>query len=277
MKIKVPESLVLIAGRFEYPFLLAEAARRAGVRRIEVIAFKGETSRKIGTVADEVHWLNLGSMQRFLETLQGVGIEQVIMAGQIAPSNLFTLRMDRLARELYRSLRVHTAHSIFGAVVAEIEKLGLEVLPGHTFMEVYMPEAGQLSARAPSEREWADIALGLEVVKGTSDYEIGQTVAIKEGVIIAVEALEGTNATIRRAGKVGRRGTVIVKVPKRGHDMRFDIPVVGETTFRVMKRAGVSCLAVEAGRTILLRQDRLKALADAQGMAFVAVEVGDDG
>ena len=141
-------------------------------------------------------------------------------------------------------------------------------------MECYTPEAGQISRRAPTEREQADIELGLKLVKGTSDFEMGQTVAIKEGLIVAVEALEGTNQTIKRAGRVGKAGTVIVKVPKVGHDMRFDIPVVGIKTFKMMKKAKVSCFAVEAGKTILLEKEKLVALADQYDMAFVAVETG---
>jgi DUF1009 family protein len=143
-------------------------------------------------------------------------------------------------------------------------------------MEGYTPAIGQLSQRAPTDREQADIDLGLRLVKGTSEFEIGQTVAIKDGIIIAVEAFEGTNQTIKRAGRVGLAGTVIVKVPKEGHDMRFDIPVVGAKTFKVMKKAKVSCLAVEAGKTILLEKEKLIAMADELDMAFIAVETGDN-
>jgi len=198
-----------------------------------------------------------------------------MLAGQIAPGNLFNVRMDKLALEMYRALETKNAHTIFGAVVGAIEDLGIEVLPGNAFMECYTPEAGQLSKRAPTEREQSDIELGLKLVKGTSEFEIGQTVAIKDGIVIAVEAFEGTNQTIKRAGKVGKEGCVIVKVPKQGHDMRFDIPVVGTKTFKVMKRAKISCLAVEAGKTILLEQEKLIRLADQYGMAFVAVETSE--
>jgi DUF1009 family protein len=195
--------------------------------------------------------------------------------GQIAPHNLFHLRMDKLALEMYRALETKNAHTIFGAVVEAIEKLEIEVLPGNTFMECYTPAVGQLSRRAPTEREQSDVALGLKLVKGMSAFEIGQTVAIKDGMIIAVEAWEGTNQTIKRAGKVGKAGTVIVKVPKVGHDMRFDIPVVGAKTFQMMKRAKVSCLAVEAGKTILLEKEKLIELADRFDMAFVAVKTAE--
>ncbi len=272
MKPDVPDSLIIIAGRQAYPPMLARAAREAGVKRIVVLGFKGETNREVLPLADEVLWANLGAMKPFLDKLESTGIRQCMMAGQIAPSNLFHLRYDKLAREMMALLETKNAHTIFGAIVGAIESRGIKVLPGNTFMECYTPEAGQLGRRAPTTREEADIALGLRLVKGTSEFEIGQTVAIKEGVIVAVEAFEGTNQTIRRAGKVGGPGAVVVKVPKQGHDMRFDIPVVGVKTFQMMKKARVSCLAVEAGKTILLEKERLVALADQCDLAFVAVE-----
>ena len=271
MKPDIPESLIIIAGRHAYPAMLAKAARDAGVKHITVLGFKGETSREVLPLADEVVWTNLGAMQPFLDKLEATGIRQCVMAGQIAPGNVFHLRYDRLAREMMGRLKTRNAHTIFGAIVEAIESRGITVLPGNAFMECYTPAAGQLSSRAPSEREQSDIELGLKLVKGTSDFEIGQTVAIKEGIIIAVEAFEGTNQTIRRAGRIGKAGTVIVKVPKAGHDMRFDIPVVGAKTFKVMKKAKVSCLAVEAGKTILLEKEKLVAMADRYGMAFIAV------
>ncbi len=276
MKPEIPESLIIIAGRHAIPLMLAQAARKAGVKRIVVIGFKGETRRELIPFVDEIHWINLGNMRAFLDQVAALGIRQCVMVGQIAPSNLFNLRMDKLALEMYKALEVRNAHTIFGAVVDAIEKLGIEVLPGNSFMECYTPEVGQLSKRAPTEREQADIDLGLKLVKGTSDFEIGQTVAIKDGIIIAVEALEGTNQAIKRAGRVGKAGTVIVKVPKVGHDMRFDIPVVGTKTFKIMKRAKVSCLAVEAGKTILLEQEKLIGLANKFDMAFVAVRTMED-
>lgn len=272
MKPDVPESLIIIAGRHAYPLMLAKAARAAGVKHIVVLGFKGETNREMVALADEVHWVPLGSMQLFLDTLASTGVRHAVMVGQIGMHNVFHLRLDKLAKELYRSLETRNAHTIYGTVADEIEKLGIEVLPGNAFMECYTPEAGLLSRRAPTEREQADIELGLKLVKGTSEFEIGQTVAIKDGIIIAVEAWEGTNQTIKRAGKLGKAGTVIVKVPKDGHDMRFDIPVVGVKTFKVMKKAKVSCLAVEAGKTILLEKEKLIAMADQLDMAFVAIK-----
>ncbi|MCF7854762.1 MAG: LpxI family protein [Candidatus Pacebacteria bacterium] len=272
MNTNIPESLILIAGKDAYPLLLAESARMQGVKHIFAVAFKGETRREIERVADEVRWLHVGALVPFLATLKESGATQAVMAGQITPSNIFNVRLDKQAMELLKAIKVRNAHTVFGALIEKIEELGITLCPASRFMEAHMPEPGLLSRRAPTEQEQADIELGLQLVKGTSEFEIGQTVVIKEGIIIAVEAFEGTDHTIRRAGKVGGTGSVVVKVPKSGHDMRFDIPVVGTKTFKVLKRAKVSCLAVQARKSILLEKKKLIALADAMDMAFVAVE-----
>ena len=266
------ESLIIVAGRQAYPLMLAKAARAQGVKRLVVVAFKGETSREMVALADEVYWVALGQMKQFLDILKKTEVKHCVMVGQIGMQNVFHLRLDALAKQMYQSLKMRNAHTIYGAVADAIEALGIEVLPGNSFMDCYTPSVGQLSERAPSAQELADIELGLRLVRGTSEFEMGQTVAVKEGIIIAVEAWEGTNQMIKRAGKVGKAGTVIVKVPKVGHDMRFDIPVVETKTIRVMRRARASCLAVEAGKTILLEKEKLVALANRYGMAFVAVE-----
>ncbi len=263
---------MVVAGGHDYPRLLVEGARRAGVEHIEAIAFKGETNKKINTLVDRLHHVPLGQLETLLGILESSGIADVMLAGQIAPRNVFNLRLDQRAKALYGALKVRTAQTIFGALVDEIEALGLQVLPGNTFMDSHMPQTGLLSSRTPTEREQADIEIGLQLVRNTNGYEIGQTVAVKEGFIVAVEALEGTNQTIRRAGKIGQAGTVIVKVPRRGHDMRFDIPVVGAKTFQVMKKARVSCLAVEANGVLLFETEKLIRLADRYNIAFTAVE-----
>ncbi|MCA1809700.1 MAG: LpxI family protein [Lentisphaerae bacterium] len=153
-----------------------------------------------------------------------------------------------------------------------MQSAGVELLPACLFMEQAMPAAGLLAQRAPDERERRDIALGLRVAKATSGLDIGQTVVIKDGVVLAVEAFEGTDETMRRAGRLGGPGMVVVKAAKQGHDMRFDIPVVGMKTMQVLRKARAGVLAVEAGRTILLERDKLAAEADRIKLAFLAVD-----
>ena len=267
-----PERLVLIAGQADYPLLLARTARAHGVKHIAAIAFRGETRREIEQVADEVTWIYAGQLAPLLEALRQSSARHVVMAGQVSPKVLFFLRMDKALIELLKSLPSKNAHSIFGAITEKIEACGLELLPASSFMQDFMPQAGLLSARAPDARELADIEIGRRVIKDTSHLDIGQTVVVKEGMILAVEAFEGTDRAIKRGGKLGGKGAVVVKVPKVGHDMRFDIPVVGLRTLKSLKKAGVSCLAIEAGGAIFLHKEALVAQADAMGLSMTVLE-----
>lgn len=268
--IEMPESLGVIAGRGTYPWQLARSAHAQGVKRVVAYAFRRETEWAIEKHADEVVWLHLGRLGALLQAVKESGVKQVVMAGQIKPTRLFNLRLDAKALAVLRTLRTRNAHTIFGAIADELKAIGVELLPAYCFMETEMPAAGVLGGRAPDEREQADIRLGATVAKVTSGLEIGQTVVVKEGTVLAVEGFEGTDETILRAGRLGGPGSVVVKVAKRGHDMRFDIPIVGDRTFRMLNKAKVSCLAVEAGRTILLAREKLVAEADRRGIAFVA-------
>ena len=272
MDIPIPESLGIIAGKGVYPRLLADSARKQGVKRLYAVAFRKETDPVLEKYADQVDWLYLGQLGAMLEAFKASGVKQVVMAGQITPTHLFRIRMDGPMISLLSRLRVRNAETIFGAVGEELKKIGVELLPASLFMEHTMPEAGVLSARAPTEQESADIELGLKVAKTTSGLDIGQTVVIKNGTILAVEAFEGTDAAIARAGELGGAGAVVVKVAKRGHDMRFDIPVVGEHTMKSLRRIKASVLAVEAKRTILLDREVVVGEADRQGLCLVAVK-----
>lgn len=268
----IPENLAIIAGKGVYPRLLAESARAQGVRRIFVLAFKGETHRGIERSADETQWVRVGQLERFLAVMRDAGCRDAVMVGQITPTLLFRLRPDRAMIKLLNELPVKNAETIFGAVSDTLASEGIRVLPAARFMENCMPAPGLLGRRAPDEREQKDIDYGMRVAKATSGLDIGQTVVIKDGVILAVEAFEGTDRTLRRAGRLGGPGAVAVKTAKQGHDMRFDIPVVGMKTMRVLKRAGLSALAVEAGRTILLEREKLIFAADEMGLCFFAVD-----
>ncbi len=270
-----PTALGMIAGKGVYPLELARSARAQGVKRLFAVAFKGETERSLEKLVDEVRWLYVGQLEAMLEAFRASGVNRAVMVGQITPTHLFRVRPDRAMLNLLGSLKQRNAETIFTAVGNELRKVGVELSPASLFMESAMPEPGQLSARAPDADEQADIELGLEVAKATSGLDIGQTVIIKRGTVLAVEAFEGTDEAILRAGKVGGKGGVVVKVAKRGHDMRFDIPVVGMHTFKILKKAGISTLAVEAGRTILLERDRLIVEADRLGIAFTAVPTED--
>ena len=264
--------LALIAGKGSYPLLLAQSARRQGVTRLVAVAFRGETERSLAKLVDEIHWIYLGQLGRALDVLKATGIRQAVMAGQITPTYLFNLRMDAALLAFLARLRERNAHTIFGAAAQELQAIGVELLPAHQFMEHAMPAPGLLSRRAPTAAEEADIRLGLRVAKVTSGLEIGQTVVVKDGVILAVEALEGTDQAILRGGKIGGPGVVVVKVAKEGHDMRFDIPVIGTRTMKVIKKVKASVLALQAGKAIILERDQVVRAANALGVCLLVAE-----
>lgn len=269
----VPEALGIIAGRGVYPLLLAESARRQGVKRLVAVAFRWETDPAIEKKVDLVAWVRLGQLGPVLEAFRASSVRHAVMAGQIKPTHLFRIRMDRPMLALLAGLRERNAQTIFGAVGEQLRSAGVELLPAYRFMESAMPRPGLLGRRSPTDAEQADITLGLKVAKLTSGLEIGQTVVVKNGTILAVEAFEGTDEAIRRAGKLGGAGAVIVKVAKRGHDMRFDIPVIGLHTFKTLRKIRAAVLAVEAGRTILLERKKVIAEADRLGICLTAVNV----
>lgn len=268
----IPEELVIIAGCGAYPLTLADSARKQGVRRILVMAFKKETEPAIQKIADETQWFKFGQLGAVLEAIKASGVKHVVMAGQITPVSLFRLRPDAKALKILAQLNKRNARTIFGAVCAEFSAIGAQLLPAWRFMENSIPKAGQLSRRAPTERENKDIELGMRAAKTVSSLEIGQTVVVKEGTILAVEAFEGTDEAILRAGRLGGAGAVVVKAARCEHDMRYDIPVVGLKTMKILKKINASALAVEAGRTIMLEQEKIIAEADRLGLALVAVE-----
>ncbi len=266
------ERLLLIAGRGAFPRELAENARRLGVQYLHVIAFRGETERAVVRAADSVSWVPVGPLQPFLAAVEAAGIPDAALAGQISPWSLFRARPDRPMLELLNSLPAKNARTIFGSVIRLLEQRGIRVHPAEYFMGPAMPEPGLLTPRAPDEREAADLALGRAIAKTCSGLEIGQTVVVKNGVVLAVEAFEGTDAAILRGGRLGGPGAVVVKTPRRGHDMRYDVPVVGPRTIRVLRRARATALAVEARRTIILERAKTLAAAHRINLAWIAWE-----
>jgi DUF1009 family protein len=268
----IPNAITIIAGKGAYPRLLAESARSQGVSRIAAVAFRKETDPVIERFCDEVHWIYLGQLGRMLDALKAVGIPHAVMAGQITPTHLFRVRMDGHLLRLLRRLPERNAHSIFAAIGEEIRAAGVELLPASSFMQRHMPVAGLLSRRAPTESEASDIRIGFHAAKTLSGLDIGQTVVVKEGTILAVEAFEGTDAAVLRAGKLGGPGAALVKVAKPGHDMRFDIPVIGLHTVKSIRKAGISAVAVEAGRAILLERDAIIAELDKRNVTLVVME-----
>jgi DUF1009 family protein len=265
-----PEALGLIAGRGAYPLELAESARVAGVRRLFAVAFRGETERRIERLVDEVRWIHVGQLGAFLEHFRASGVTQAVMAGQIAPRNLFLVRFDAPLRALLARLPRRNADTIFGAIGEELAKIGITLRPASLFMESRLPVPGLLTRRAPDAQERADLALALSTARACAALQIGQTVVVKQGTILAVEAFEGTDPAIRRAGQLarGQAGSVVAKARRPGHDMRFDIPVVGLRTLDSLRKARCTALGLEAGGCILLEREAVIREADRLGLAI---------
>lgn len=264
-----PDSLGLIAGSGAYPLLAAESARRAGVKKIVAAAFTGETDAKLEAVVDEIEWMRVGQLGRLLAFFQNAGVQQAMMVGQIAPNNLFNLRPDWKALLLLARVKRRNAETLFGAVADDLSLIGVELLPAFSFLEEHLAQKGIIAGGLLKAREEADVAFGFEIAKEMSRLDIGQTVVVKNGTVLAVEAFEGTNEALKRGGALGRKNSVVVKVAKPNQDMRFDVPVIGAETVRIASQASVRVIAVEAGKTLLLEKEQLIAAALASGVTIV--------
>jgi hypothetical protein len=261
LSVQNPKTLFLIAGNGFYPRLATLGAREAGVSRIIVAAFEGETDPALAGFVDEIHWMKVGQLGRLIDAARKSGATASLMAGQIAPGNLFDLRPDFHALILLAKLRERNAETLFGAVAGELEKAGVPLLPATTFLGEHLAGEGLIAGPKPKTRILDDIAYGLVIAKEVSRLDIGQTVVVKKGTVLAVEGFDGTDATIRRGGELGRGEAVVVKVSKPRQDMRFDVPVIGPKTLETAASAGVTTIAMEAGRTLLLESNRLFELA----------------
>jgi hypothetical protein len=256
-----PETLFLIAGNGTYPRLAVKGAREAGVTKIVAAAFEGETDPALAGFVDEIHWMRVGQMGRLVDAAKKSGATASMMAGQIAPGNLFNLRPDFHALILLAKLKERNAETLFGAVAGELEKAGVPLLIATTFLEKHLASEGLIAGPKPKSRILEDITYGLGIAKEVSRLDIGQTVVVKKGTVLAVEGFDGTDSTIRRGGELGRGEAVVVKVSKPRQDMRFDVPVIGPRTLETAAAAGVTAIAMEAGRTLLLEVDQLRELA----------------
>lgn len=255
------DPLFLIAGSGDYPALIIEGARAAGVKKIALAVFEGETSRHLEKAVDAVFPMRVGQLGKLIDAARASGARHALMAGQIAPQNLFNLRPDIRALMLLARLKERNAEALFGAVAAELASVGVELLPATTFMENHVAGTGLIAGPRLKQRAVADLEFGFRIAKETSRLDIGQTVVVHHGTILAVEAFEGTNEAIRRGGALSRGGATMVKVSKPGQDMRFDVPVIGTKTLEVAAASGIRAIGVEAGKTLLLDKPKVCSLA----------------
>lgn len=267
------EKIGLIAGNRKFPFLLAAAARGKNFH-ITCVAIKGDADARLKNFVDDIYWLGLGELERLIAIFKAAGVSKVVMAGQVSPKRLFSreVRNSPQLKEILSSISDRRADSIFRAIAVKLENAGLELLDSTVFISEYIPKKGVLTRTQPDEAALADIKFGLGIAKAIAGLDIGQTVAVKDKAIVAVEALEGTDNLIRRAGLLSRAsGVAIIKVSKPRQDLRFDIPVVGLGTLKCLVRAGAKCLAIEADKTLFIDRDEALRLADKKGIAIVAV------
>jgi len=265
-----PENLGIVAGNGVYPRLIADAAGKAGVGKIVAAAFTDETDPTLEQHVELVEWMRVGQLGRLLKFFRSQGIHHAIMAGQVAPKNLFDLRPDLKALMLLGKLKERNAQSIFAAIADELAKVEVALLPATTFLEDSLAQPGLIAGPKLSHRQEHDVELGWDAAKEIARLDIGQTIIIKNGTIVAVEALEGTNEAIKRGGTLARESAVMVKVSKPNQDVRFDVPVIGVETIRVAAESGVRVIAVEARKTLLLERDAVIALADTMNVSVVA-------
>ena len=279
------EKLGLIAGNGRFPFLLLDAARAHGLF-VVVAAIKEETdpemdARAAADPAIRVHWMSLGELSRLIETFQAEGVKRAVMAGQVKHTQIFSsIRPDWRLAKLLLNLRRRNTDMLLGAVAKVLVDEGIELISSTHYLEPLLAKAGVLTQRAPTEDELKNIAYGRTVARGIAGFDLGQTVVIAAQACVAVEAMEGTDATIARAGTLFSRfddsastlsrALTVVKVAKPNQDFRFDVPVIGVATIEAMVHAGATCLAVEAGRTLLFDAAAIAALADASDIAIIA-------
>ena len=268
----VPECLAIIAGNGSNPHAMVRGARAAGVKRIVACAFENETSEDLAGLVDQIEWMRVGQLGRMLRFLKASGARQAVMSGQIAPKNLFDLRPDIKALLLLGKLRERNAESIFGAIADSMQEAGVELIAATSYMEEALAPRGLVAGPAPSRKTLADLEFGMRIAKETSRLDIGQTVVVKRGTVLAVEAFEGTNAAVLRGGQLGKKEATMVKVSKPRQDLRFDVPVIGPVTIQIAAEAMLTAVGVEAGNTLLLERERLEQLAASHSISVVGLE-----
>ena len=263
-------ALGIIAGNGVYPRLLADAARKAGVKRLVAAAFTDETDPILEQHVDVLEWMRVGQLGRLLKFLRRQDIHHAIMSGQIAPKNLFDLRPDLKALMLLGKLKQRNAESIFVAIADELAKIDVDLLPATTFLQDSLAPAGLIAGQKLSRCEEKDVDFAWRIAKEIARLDIGQTVVVKNRTVLAIEALEGTNEAIKRGGMFAREGAVMVKVAKPNQDMRFDVPVIGVETIRVAAEVKLRVIAIEAGKTLLLDRGAIMDLTNCTKISIVA-------
>jgi UDP-2,3-diacylglucosamine hydrolase len=266
----VTETIGLIAGNGRFPLIFAETAKREGAR-VVAVAHRGETDEAIERIADTVTWVRVGELGKLIRTFRDAGVRRAVMAGGIKKVRLFSDWPDWRGATFLARLRSFKDDELLRGLARELGGEGIEVVSSTLFLSSILAREGVLGRVAPKPPDGKDIALGFRVAKDAGRWDVGQSVVVKQGIVLAVEGMEGTDACIRRGGELGRGGVVVVKVSKPQQDLRFDVPAVGPQTIAVMAEVGAHVLALETGRTLLLDREELLSAADRAKIAVVGV------
>ena len=264
------QQIGLIAGEGRLPFLVAQEAKEMGFE-VVAVAIEEETSPQLSQEVDRLYWIHIGELGKLIKALRGEGIRQAVMVGKIQKRHLFSqVKPDLRAALLYMRLREKNDNAILEGICDDLKREGIEVLEcTHLVSRLFVPP-GVLTTRAPSQWEWTDIEFGKRMARAIAGIDIGQTVVVKNRAVLAVEAIEGTNAAIRRGAEWGGEGAVVVKVAKPQQDLRFDVPVVGKDTVEVMREVKASVLALDAGKVIVVDREEMLAVAEEAKISIVA-------
>lgn len=265
--------LGVIAGSRNLPLTLARCARQAGVERLVAVAFTGETDPGLADLVDEIVWVKVGQLGKLIDAFRKRDIAHCVMAGQVSPKRLFDVRPDLRGLSVLLRLKERNARTIFGAIGDELRKDGIELLDGRPWLQPIMPPAGYRIGPKLSEEQEEDLVFGLRMAREVSRLEIGQTVVVRNGTVLAVEGFEGTDPCLQRGGELAGAGggAVAVKVASAQHDFRFDIPCVGPRTVETCASAHVAVLGFESGRTLLLDREEVERLAVRNGVTLVSL------
>jgi UDP-2,3-diacylglucosamine hydrolase len=264
------EKIALIAGNGSLPIVSALAAKKSGAY-VVVIAIQEEADKQIADIADKIYWISVGQFKTLIEILKKEEIKKALMVGQIKHKLLFSkIELDLELTKLLFSLKDKKTDTILGAIAQRISQLGIEMLDSSTFIKDQLAQAGVLTDKSPTKTQEADIEFGRTIAKAIAGLDIGQTVVVKDKVVLSVEAIEGTDEAIRRANHYCHGGAVVVKVSKPNQDMRFDIPLIGLKTIETLIQENVAVLAIEAGKTLFLDKPQVLAKANQQGIVIVA-------
>jgi DUF1009 family protein len=268
------DSLGMIAGNRTLPLEFARLARAAGVRRLVAVAFEGETDPALAALVDDIIWLRVGQLSKLIAAFTERQVRQCVMVGQVAPKNLFDLRPDLRALALLFRLKEKNAHTIFGGIAEELRKDGVELIEATPWLRPLMPAAGFQMGPALSAEQRADVVFGHRIAKEVARLEIGQTVVVKHGTVLAVEGFEGTDKCLTRGGELAGKdgGAVAVKVAREKHDLRFDLPCLGARTLETCAAVRLAVLALEPGKTLLLEQAVCAELAKKNRISVVTME-----